>query len=76
MNFAIRCTGCDGSEGERTQKRAHLRAQQKGLPTPKILDSVHPRLDMRTAHRFWGISKTLPFRVWRACVAGKMGQFL
>ena len=31
-------------------------------PTPKKHDSVHPRLDMRTAHKFWGISKTLRVR--------------
>jgi hypothetical protein len=36
-------------------------------PTPKKLDSVHTRLDMRTAHQFWTISNTLRFRAWRWC---------
>ena len=45
-------------------------------PPPKKLDSAHPRLDMWTAQRFWDFSKTLRVRAWRACVAGKKGQFL
>jgi len=52
------CGECDVSEEKRLHPRCIWNDSER---PPQKPDLAYPRLDMRTAHRFWGISKTLRF---------------